>query len=433
MSGLVLESWSATASSRWRRVTLPWAIAFSPIKAFRRHGSLDRALSISPLRVLFFTLGWHIVLLVVIVAIHYGLDVLRGVRYVLFGYWNYPDSSRFGTVRLLPINVIIAWGQCLAVAIMGIVIAARGLTVRRTLRLTTWLFAFTLVAGPADVLFRLLWDRWLIGFLLQSDVLGPWVFFNGHEIKDRVGDIVLGLLAGLAVGTVLQRRRWLIAAVSATSLAAALPVYNNIQSAYIRAVCLPLRRLAELKLEDRVALAPTILKIPGYEHHINGSLSRPEEEAVALRMPTSWISYLIEPAEWPEASLEALRSHLAARGWIMLRYDPVNVHVDMLTSDAKGWWTGIPGVTAPPGVSGQWGGWWVQDGEAINVHLEHGTPPDRADQYTGFVISLYRNEAVDDNFRAYRKKYGELPGETPANEQNPRGQVGRAPPDTEAP
>lgn len=420
MPGLVLESWLATASSRWRRAKIPWAVACAPIKAFRRHGSLDRALCISPLRVLLFTLGWHIVLLVAGVGIHYGLDVLRGVRYVHFGYWNYPNSSRFGIVRLLPINVVIAWMQCLVVVVIGIVIAARGLTVRRTLRLTTWLVAFTLVAGLADALYRVISNRWLYDFVAHSSGQGLWLFNIVIGLRHRIGDIVLGFLAGLAVGTVLQRRRWFIAAVSATALAAALPVYNNIQFAYIRAVCLPLHQLSEPKLEDRVALAPTILKIPGYEQHINGSYSRSEEEAVALRMPTSWISYLIEPAEWPEATLEALRAHLTARGWIALRYDPLNVHVDMLTGDAKGWWTGISGVTAPPGVSGQWGGWWVRDGEAINVHLTHGTPPDRAGPYTGFMISLYRNEAVDDNFRAYRQQHGELPGEAPPSEQNRR-------------
>ncbi len=242
--GLLLESWAQTASRRGLNVTLPLAIAFSPLKAFRRRCRLDRILAVSPAKVFFWTLVWYAVLLVLGVGVHYGLDKLQGLKFefVLGGYWSYPGMFRFGSAMYLPVNIPLAWMQCLLVSLIGMAIALRSLPVQQLPRLATWLFTFTLLGGLFAIVCGLLWHRLIAPrvFVLPTG----WAFRLrdvGIEVVYRVPDCVLGFVAGLAVGTVLQKRRWLIAIVSAAVLVAAFPVYFSAQSAYALSVYHPVR------------------------------------------------------------------------------------------------------------------------------------------------------------------------------------------------
>lgn len=244
--GLVLESWHQAAKTLRGRATLPLAIAFSPIRAFRRRCSVHEILKGSPARAFLWCLLWYAAILVVGVGIHFGLDKLQGVRLVLGGYWNYPGSYRFGSAAMLPVHVPIAWLECLLVSCIGMAIAFRPLSPRQTARLATWLFALALLAGIVATVYELSYQEVLAPnlFLLPIDI--EWAFRLrdfGSELMHRSFDIVLGLTAGLAVGTVLQRRRWAIAITAAVLLAVAFPALASIQRVYAMSVYFPLREL----------------------------------------------------------------------------------------------------------------------------------------------------------------------------------------------
>ncbi len=420
---LNLEAWVDTASSRFRRATLPWVIALSPVKAFSRRCRLEKALTVSPFRVFLWTLVWYVVLLVVAAGIRCGVDKLQGVQLTIGSYWNHPFAARFGAVGLLPVHIPLAWLQCLLVTIIGIVVAFRPLTVRQITRLTTWLFTFTLVAGSLHLLYGLLWSEVLDMLLLRlPDVLALTAHTAGFEVMFRAHDIALGLLGGVAVGTVLQKRRWLVTLVSAVALTILFPVYTHLQHAYAQSVHHPLRRLivAEPDLPVRITLLPECLKVPGYEEHIWSAFSRSTEDALSRGdLPTSHAGYVVEPMLDGETLLHAIRTHLGSLGWMPLRHDPLNVHVDMPTGDAAGWRVGDPGVTAPPGDGRQWGGWWVREGEAVNVFLWHGTPPEQTFKSASCSMSHYSKEVADRLLHAYREVHGDLPGEAPTNAEEP--------------
>lgn len=243
--GLTLEVWAGAASTVAQRAMLPLAIAFSPRKAFERRCRLENALTTSPTRVLLWFLVSYVFLMVISVAAHYTLDKVQGLQLVVGGYWNPSLGHRFGSAVLLPVHVPLAWTQCIVVALIGVVLGGRRLSAGKIVRLATWLLPITLLGGLFTILYDPLWHRFI----------APWVFFHpselafrlqdfGSELAWRGPDLVLGLVGGFAVGTVLRRRRWWIALVSAMVLVASFPAYLSVQRAYGVFVYEPARELA---------------------------------------------------------------------------------------------------------------------------------------------------------------------------------------------
>jgi len=244
--GLVLESWHEAAKTLHGRATLPLVIAFSPIRAFRHRCDVDKILQGSPARTVLWCVLWYAAILVVGVGIHFGLNKLQGMRLVIGSYWDHPGSFRFGSAALLPVHVPIAWLECLLISCIGMAIAFRPLSPRQIARLATWLFALTLLAGIVATIYEPIYQRLLAPNLIRLPVDIEWVFRIrdfGSELAYRSFDSVLGLTAGLAVGTVLQKRRWPIAITSAVLLAAAFPALASIQGVYAMSVYHPLREL----------------------------------------------------------------------------------------------------------------------------------------------------------------------------------------------
>lgn len=68
--------------------------------------------------------------------------------------------------------------------------------------------------------------------------------FMIFELGPRGHDLVLGLAGGFAVGTVMQRRRWLITMVSAAVLVASFPVCMYVQRAFSYFIYEPVRAMA---------------------------------------------------------------------------------------------------------------------------------------------------------------------------------------------
>lgn len=415
-AGLTLESWVGNASSVLRKAMLPLVIACSPVRAFSRRSSLENVLTISPVTVFLWTLAWYVVLLVVFGGIRCSLDKLQGMRLVIGGYWDHPDGFRFGSVRFLPAHIVLAWMQCLFVTLIGMFVAVRGLTVRQVVKLATWLLVFTLIAGLLDLLFGLLWDRVLVWqvFKLPGE-FAMSVHDAGNAATDRAHDIVLGFVAGTAVGTVLQRRRWLIAVVSAVVLALAFPIYAHVQLAYLHSVREPVRQLIapEPPLSERISALPECLKIPSFELDVQYAFSRSAEEARSRGgLPTGVVVYLVDPMPHKATFLDAVRSHLGSLGWAPLKYDPLNIPHNMLTGDGVGWSDGVEGRE-------MWDGWWVRDREAVMVIIEHGTPPGAIRTATSCNIMHYSEEAARDLLQPYFQAYGALPGDGPATFDQP--------------
>ncbi len=242
--GLVLEGWVEEARCLGRRAMLPGVIAFSPSRAFRRRCRLEKTLATSPARVILWILVWYVFLLLISVAVQYTLNKVQGIHFVIGGHWNPSLGHRFGSAVLLPVHLPIAWLQCLVVSVIGMAIAARRLSAQQVVRLATWLLAFTLLGGLFTILYEPIWYRLITPWLSVRSFMWAFRMYDlGNELAYRGHDFVLGLIGGFAVGTVLQRRRWLIAIVSAAVLTAAFPVCLGVQRAYFFSVYEPAREL----------------------------------------------------------------------------------------------------------------------------------------------------------------------------------------------
>lgn len=264
--GLVLETWYDRADALRSRIALPWCIAWSPIRAFRRHCSTNRILLCSPARTFLWSLLWFAAILVAGVGIRYSLDTFQGMRVTIGGYWHDPRTFRFGSALVAPVHVLIAWLECLLVACIGMAIAFRSLSARQAARLATWLFALTLLAGAATTVYELIYYEVIVPTLYGLPLDYAWVRRIqdlGNALTYRFFDLVLGLSAGLAVGTALQRRRWLAAITAAIVLAAAFPAWASIQGVYWVRVCRPIHELV-VGPPQRPAVDPTLLVGPTF-------------------------------------------------------------------------------------------------------------------------------------------------------------------------
>ncbi|MHC4696330.1 MAG: hypothetical protein ACYTFA_06280 [Planctomycetota bacterium] len=219
---------------------LPLLIACSPVKAFRRQCRLENAVTSSPLSILPWFLAWFFALSLAAIGIDYTLDVLRGVRSI-FGYSGAGVGQRSGSPVMIPVHLPIAWLQCLSVSVVAMALAGRTLSARKLARLATWLLPFTLVGGVFAVVYEHVWQL----------VILPLLFFPPYEFLVAVRnaasalvykgpDLMLGLFAGLAAGTVVRRRRWLIVSVTTIGLVAGFPVYRNVQLSYLVSVSNPI-------------------------------------------------------------------------------------------------------------------------------------------------------------------------------------------------
>ena len=243
--GLVLERWAEAAQAIGKKAVLPVAVAFSPSRAFQRRCRLQKVLTTSTVRVLLWILAWYVLLMVISVATEYALNRLRWGQLIVGADWNPGIGYRFGSAVLLPVHLPVAWLQCLLIVLIGMVIAVRRLSAQQVVRLATWLLAFTLLGGLFTILYDPLWHRLIAPCLyVRPSQVASWLQDLGSELTWRGHDLVLGLVGGFAVGTVLQRRRWLIALASATALVIAFPAYLSVQRAFVLSVYEPVRELA---------------------------------------------------------------------------------------------------------------------------------------------------------------------------------------------
>jgi hypothetical protein len=244
--GLALERWQDNATDWWRRATLPWRIGLSPIAAFFRDCPMDQVLTRSPARFVPWVIFAILLLALANNTIMYEVDALRGI-YTEFAYDHGTPASRHCSLQLLPVHLPIIWLQGLAVCVIGMVIGWRPLSLRQVLYLATWLMGLALMAGCLATLYEIAWElllsRWSWGEPLLDHDLRLLLYSSGQEFTARGADFLFGLLTGLAVGTVIGRRRWLVAVVSAVVLYAAVPLYWAVQgpSGYTGLIYWPVR------------------------------------------------------------------------------------------------------------------------------------------------------------------------------------------------
>ncbi len=242
--GLAAEHWLVTADTAWRRGVLPLRIAFSPVKAFHRQCRLNQILFNSPLQILTWTLLWIALLVFFGICLRYGLDQLLQRRLAFGTYWNDPRAPRtVGSIAFLPVSIPLAWIQCLVLSCAGMAISLRPLSITQLVRLATFLFPTTLLAGLFATVFDPVWHSLPSPQLFRWPELGFPLLEMESWFVDRSFEVALGLVGGLAVGTVLQRRRMLIAIVSAIILASAVPLLVTIQIGFRDFMYFPVERL----------------------------------------------------------------------------------------------------------------------------------------------------------------------------------------------
>ncbi len=266
--GLTLESWADAACTFSKKAILPLAIAFSPCKAFQRRCRLENILTTASSRILSWFLASYLILMVISVAARYTLDKVQGRQLILGGYWDPSLGHRFGSAVLLPVHIPLAWLQCLVVAIIGLIISRRRLPALKIVRLATWLLPITLLGGLFLIFFDPLWYKFIAQLLvLHPSDLNIRLHRLGSELVFRGPDLVLGLAGGFAVGTVLQKRRWLIALISATVLVALFPTYLSVQQFYAGNFYEPVRELA---VGPRPTPIPRPMLLPGPTFTVGG-------------------------------------------------------------------------------------------------------------------------------------------------------------------
>ncbi len=233
--GLALERWQADATTWWRRAAFPWRVGFSPIAAFRRECPTDRVLTISPARYVLWIIFGFVALALANNAITYTVDGLRGI-YSVFGYEHGGSGWRYCSLSLLPVQLPIAWLQSVSVCVVGMAIGWRMLTPWQVVYLATWITGLGLLASSLATLYEEAWDTFLGGWISTWRFIEPMSLMRildvARGLETRSSDLFLGLLAGLAVGTVMGRRRWLVALVSAGILYAGFPLYVAVQGHY---------------------------------------------------------------------------------------------------------------------------------------------------------------------------------------------------------
>lgn len=244
--GLVLEIWADAACTFGKKAMLPLAIALSPKKAFERRCRLEHALTTSSSRILLSFVVSYLLLMVISVAARYTLARVLGLQPIPGLYWN-PGlalGNRFGSAVLLPVHAPLACLQCLVVVLIGLMLSGQRLPAKKIVRLATWLLPFTLLGGLFTIFYDPLWHRLIAPVLYtRPSDLTVRLESMGSELVWRGPDLVLGLIGGFAVGTVLRRRRWLIALVSATVLVASFPIYLSVQRTFVESIFQPAREL----------------------------------------------------------------------------------------------------------------------------------------------------------------------------------------------
>jgi len=125
------------------------------------------------------------------------------------------------------------------------IIALRAVSARQALYLTTWSTAVGLLAGSVATLYELVWGPRIYWWLYETAIVHQLPMSGAldaaNALEWRSSDLLYGFFGGLAVGTVMGRRRWLLAVVSAGVLYAGFPIYHGAQSGYVRLVHIPLR------------------------------------------------------------------------------------------------------------------------------------------------------------------------------------------------
>ncbi|MBN1491845.1 MAG: hypothetical protein JXA69_18180 [Phycisphaerae bacterium] len=218
-----------------QRATLPFRIMVAPRRAFQHECRPTRILTTTPWSVLIWTIVWFALLVLVSIGVRYGLDRAAGMRWAVGSYWNPHLAVRFGSLAFAPLHLILTWAECAFVALVGMAISFRWLTPRQVVRLTIWLLPFALGAAIFAILCEAMYDhvvtRLIIGQLAEhlSGWAGRQVMRWSRDLSVRSFDIALGLLAGIAVGTLVKRRRWLIPPLAATALTFAFPILFGIQ------------------------------------------------------------------------------------------------------------------------------------------------------------------------------------------------------------
>lgn len=255
-SGLFVETWSAGATTVFEKAWLPIRIAFRPFQAYRHAGRPEDSLVRSSRTTAMWTLAWLIIVFVLGVFIRYGHDRIAGFQLAIGDYWHYPTSCRFAHLGFFPVDCLLSYVSCVLVAFLGQVIVKKSLDSAEALRLAGWLFPLSIVAACAHAFYPVL-SRYSNEILFW--LIGPKYFdLAVPRIGSSLAEFVFGMLAGVAVGTVLQHKRWFIGLFSAVVLIIANPLTNSAYIAYRNHVLDPFRdvffRPAEYLLPAELAL-----------------------------------------------------------------------------------------------------------------------------------------------------------------------------------
>jgi hypothetical protein len=235
--GLALEHWYEAADTWKKRALLPWKIALAPIRAFRHDCRLEKTLATSPGPMLHWFLLWCLLLVPVSMAARLPLITSLGLPWPFGLHWLVIAGRGFDSFGVLLLHILWVGLQCMAAVVIGMIISFRWLPLPMLARLAMWMLPFTLVASLCRDVASLVqcflplnWeDR-----LSDLEIFGHYFYITGfaRSLSGRLLDTILGILTGLAVGTVFLRRRWLIVLILSVLFTAGYDVYLRVHAPF---------------------------------------------------------------------------------------------------------------------------------------------------------------------------------------------------------
>lgn len=233
--GLALEHWYEAADTWKKRALLPWKIALAPIRAFRHDCRLEKTLATSPAPMLSWFLLWCLLLVPADMAARLPFISLLGLPWPFGLHWLLVAGRGFNSFGVLPLHIVWVGLECVAAVVIGMIISLKWLSLRQIARLAMWMLPLTFLASLCgnvtyliECLLPLNWeDRFS-----DLELFGRYFYVTGfaRSLSGRLLDTILGILTGLAVGTVLLRRRWLIVLILSVLFTAGYDVYLRVNA-----------------------------------------------------------------------------------------------------------------------------------------------------------------------------------------------------------